>query len=74
MNTLVGYTYPRWLQNRLCWWLWRHLCCRCGWHLLDEVASDRHYLYCDACDIEIELSNAGSERPCGRKEDACSHG
>ena len=55
---LVGYTYPRWLQNRLCWWLWRHLCCRYGWHLLDEVVSNRHYLYCDACDTEIELPNS----------------
>ena len=46
------------MQNRLCWWLWKRLCCPIGWHLWDEVASDRHYLYCDACEIEADLSDA----------------
>ena len=55
----AGYTYPSLLQFRLVWWLWKHLCCPSGWHLWDEVVScRRHYLYCDACDSEEDLSDS----------------
>ena len=56
-------TYPRWLQNRLAWWLWQRLCCPRGWHLWDEVISDRHYLVCDACETEVPIeSHTSSQR------------
>jgi len=59
-----GYTYPGFLQNKVCWYLWKKLFCRNGWHLWDEVLSDdSHYLYCDACDCteNIELVNTSTE-------------
>lgn len=58
MERMVGHSYPRWIQNSACWWIWRKLCCSCGWHLWDEVVTlDRHYLSCDACGAEAVLDN-----------------
>ena len=54
----LQYTYPRWLQNYLCWWLWEKFGCRHGWHLWDEVKSyNCHYLYCDACGESTYLAD-----------------
>ena len=55
MKNWYGYTYPRVLQNNFCWWLWKKTFCKRGWHLWDEVLSERHYLFCDACEIELEI-------------------
>ena len=51
MAEYLQYTYPRWLQNHFCWWLWQRFGCRHGWHLWVEVSSSTgcHYLICDAC-------------------------
>jgi hypothetical protein len=51
----IGYTYPSILDNRLAHWLWRKVCCPRYWHLWDEVLSDIHVLYCDACGEEVRL-------------------
>ncbi len=49
-----GITYPFIFDNRVVLFLWKHLACPQGWHLLDEVFSqDSHYLSCDACGIEF---------------------
>jgi len=59
MAEYLQYTYPRWLQNHFCWWLWQRFGCRHGWHLWDEVWSAcSHYLYCDACNKVIHLSDS----------------
>lgn len=47
----LRYTYPRWLQNKLAWKLWKNIFCRIGWHLWDEYISEgNRYFYCDACE------------------------
>lgn len=50
-----GYTYwpfwPSWMLP-----VWKKMFCRIGFHLWDEVLSDYHHLYCDACGIEELLS------------------
>jgi hypothetical protein len=50
-----GWTYPKVLGNRLVWRLWKRLFCKRGWHLWDEVSSEYHYLFCDACHTEAHL-------------------
>ena len=58
MAEYLQYTYPSWLQNYLCWWLWEQFGCRHGWHLWDEVKSDNcHYLYCDSCGEIVYLED-----------------
>jgi len=49
-------TYPKIFQNRFTWAVWRKMFCVNGFHLFDEVwsAAD-HYLYCDACDLSIDV-------------------
>ena len=46
---------PFFFAPRLFYWLWNHLMCRRGVHLLDEVLSDESelYLWCSACDVSI---------------------
>jgi hypothetical protein len=58
-----GVTYPcsRWLPNFV-YWVWKHTCCKHGWHLLDEMisAGDKgveHSLICDACEIKILIKD-----------------
>lgn len=57
MNTpdWLGITYPRFLQNKFIWWLWKRLLCPHGWHLWDEVLSTDHTLYCDACELDLRI-------------------
>lgn len=55
----VTHYVPVWLL-----WLWRLLLCRVGWHLLDEVLSagdegPEHYLFCDACELTIHVTEKG---------------
>ena len=58
MKNYKGYSYPKILQNRLIWWLWKKFQCSKGNHLWDEVISnDEHYLYCDACDELLHLKD-----------------
>ena len=56
-----GYTYPWFLRNRLTRWFWKKWFCKHNQHLFDEVLSGgspwRHYLYCDACGLELELAD-----------------
>jgi len=52
----LSLTYPSFLDNRLCHWLWKKLCCPRGWHLFDECQSlDDHMLNCDACGYELPI-------------------
>ena len=57
MFKYYGYSYPKILQNKLCWYLWKKFQCPKGNHLWDEVYSskDDHYLYCDACEKELKI-------------------
>lgn len=60
MKKWYGITYPvpTMFQNNFFWTLWSKFMCPHGWHLLDEVSSaERHYLYCDACEISIDLAD-----------------
>jgi hypothetical protein len=47
-----------WLPENFEWVFrtWKKLFCPSGIHLFDEVwTPDKHYLYCDACDMEIKI-------------------
>jgi hypothetical protein len=56
MRKYIGITYPRIFQFRLIQWFWKKINCKRGMHLWDEVASDAdHYLYCDACEMHINI-------------------
>lgn len=35
---------------------WKISNCSQGIHLFDEVLSDDHYLFCDACEMEVHIS------------------
>jgi len=51
-------TYPKILQNKLCWFLWHKYLCNKGFHLFDEVSNgSEHYLYCDACDKVVQIKD-----------------
>lgn len=50
-------SYPKILQNKLVWFIWRNALCQFGFHLFDETQSvEDHYLYCDACDFVVHIS------------------
>lgn len=51
-----SFTYPRLFQNKLVWYLWRKFLCKRHWHLWDEVRGTDHYLYCDACEIDLPIA------------------
>ena len=51
-------TYPSLLCHNFILWFWKKVFCPKGFHLFDEYASlERHCLYCDACEISIEIDN-----------------
>lgn len=59
-TTIPEYTYPRLLQNKVVWALWKRICCPRGWHLWDEVLSftgpgGNNYLHCDACGAAVNV-------------------
>ena len=54
------YSYPYFLDNNAVHRFWKHVFCKAGWHLWDEVETwpygkPEHYLVCDACDEEIAI-------------------
>lgn len=67
MNDWYGISYPLWFLagdgNNLFLNLWKKFMCPHGWHLFDETwgASNSddcgmtHSLYCDACDLDVEI-------------------
>ena len=63
MNKYRGITYPKFLRGRIVHRLWKRFMCPRNRHLFDEVWSpssveyvaDDHYLYCDACELEIHI-------------------
>jgi len=58
MSKYVGITYPSFLYNRVVHWLWKRYMCPRNRHLFDEVwAVDEHYLYCDACELEVHIKS-----------------
>lgn len=60
MDSYIGIKYPRVFGLKLVKWLWRHINCRRGMHLLDEVWSpDAHYLSCDACQFSVTIKTVG---------------
>jgi hypothetical protein len=51
-----GITYPSILDHKFVQGLWGKVFCPRGWHLWDEVESDKdHDLFCDACEMEVAL-------------------
>jgi len=53
----ITYPIPAFLQVEWVWNLWSKTMCPNGWHLLDEVMSlNNHYLFCNACEIDIPLA------------------
>ena len=63
-----GITYPTingWLPD---WFysLWKNTLCKIGIHLFDEYYTYHvgpfHGLYCDACNLDLELSDKESEK------------
>ncbi len=64
----TGITYPKILANKLAQKLWKWFMCKDGKHLFDEVLSywgepsdPQHYLYCDACGLDVHISSITSE-------------
>jgi hypothetical protein len=58
-----GYTYATELcdESTLIWWKKNN--CKRGWHLWDEVRSEReHYLYCDACGVQLYIDDKAEEK------------
>lgn len=56
-NYGVTYPLPVFLQVQWVWNLWAKFMCPNGWHLLDECQSlEKHYLFCDACEITVPIS------------------
>ena len=65
---VLKYTYPKFLQNKIVWKLWKKTFCKHGWHLWDEVITcgkkkgkAYHYLSCDACDEYIRIKEVKDE-------------
>ena len=57
MRDWYGITYPgsafcpNWVLK-----LWKKYMCSHGWHLFDECDNiEKHSIYCDACDLDIEI-------------------
>jgi len=58
-----GISHPFWcISSGLFYRVWKRLMCRRDFHLFDEVLSDtdRHYLVCDACCLEVGISYIGA--------------
>jgi len=51
----ISYPLPEFLQTEFIWNLWKKFMCIRGYHLWDEVYSNKHYLFCDACEIRLEI-------------------
>ncbi len=56
-NKYVGITYPKIFSNKFLNWLWKKYMCPRKIHLFDECLSDKHYLVCDCCDIEVVIES-----------------
>lgn len=51
-------SYPVVFQDKIGWWIWKHLFCPSGWHLFDESMSEEdHCLYCDACGLTVYIDH-----------------
>lgn len=48
-------SYPKIYDFALYRWFRRKTYCRIGYHLLDEVLSKDHYLFCDACGLKVHI-------------------
>lgn len=58
----VTYPLPGFLQKRWFWSLWKWFMCPRGWHLLDEsMSSEGHFLYCDACELDIPINDDNAD-------------
>lgn len=61
MNKYHGISYPKIFDNNFVRKIWKRLFCKRDWHLFDEVLSNKHYLHCDACELEIEIKKIHSQ-------------
>jgi len=69
---LIGITYPDFL-NRF-YLLWKKFLCKRGFHLFDEVLSNRsgqwiRSLSCDACGFELEIGQIFVCPQCKKQEE-----
>jgi hypothetical protein len=56
MSKYIGLTYPKILSWKPILFLWKKFFCNKNMHLFDEVFSEKHYLYCDACGFCINVT------------------
>lgn len=61
MEKYIGISYPSILTGKLTQKLWKRFMCPRHYHLFDEVLSEGHYLYCDACGFELEITHKGNK-------------
>ncbi len=58
----VTYPAPSWLQKDWFWNLWAKFMCPKGFYLLDECQSlYSHFLFCDACELDIPITEEERE-------------
>jgi hypothetical protein len=62
MSPYIGISYPSILTGKITRGVWKRFMCKRHYHLFDEVVSDRHYLYCDACGFELEIKDKEMRR------------
>jgi len=51
-----GITYFKFLDNKFFHSLFKKYFCKKNIHLFDETESSDHYLYCDACGLEVHIA------------------
>ena len=51
----LEFTYPKVLQRKSVWRIWKKTFCKRGWHLWDQCISDKNELFCDACERTITI-------------------
>ncbi len=56
-NKYIGLTYPKIFEFKLIRQYWQKYFCPRKMHLFDEVLSEEHYLYCDACHFVLYIDD-----------------
>lgn len=52
----ITYLLFNFMQTEFILKLWKNFLCHRGFHAFDEVWSTKsHYLYCDACELEVHI-------------------
>lgn len=60
-NKYYGITHFKFLDFYFIYKIWKILFCKRNIHLFDEVYSiDKHYLFCDACELEVHINTVNT--------------